>query len=87
MRFPTYADVGERAFGRAGRRAVSIVLYSELFCALVLFIILLGTNLVIALPRAGFTDVEFMCFSAAVRWLSSALCFLSVRVLLAPFFP
>ena len=37
----TYPDIGELAFGVWGRRVVGAFLYSELFCALVLFFILL----------------------------------------------
>ena len=41
MRHPSYPEIGELAFGKCGRRVVSFALFGELFCALVLFIILM----------------------------------------------
>jgi len=42
---PSYPDMGELAFGKCGRRLVGVVLYGELFSALVLFIILLVSGM------------------------------------------
>lgn len=39
--YPSYEDIGERAFGATGRRVVTVALFGELFCALVLFILVL----------------------------------------------
>ena len=72
---PSYPDLGELAFGKCGRRIVGVTLYAELFSALVLFIILIGTNLVIVLPNT-FTDIEFMVFATLVG-VRSHWCFWS----------
>eukprot|EP00750_Incisomonas_marina_P009558 INCI16042.2.p1 GENE.INCI16042.2~~INCI16042.2.p1 ORF type:complete len:623 (+),score=69.95 INCI16042.2:243-2111(+) len=75
MRHPSYPEIGELAFGKCGRRVVSFALFGELFCALVLFIILMGTNLIIVLPDTPLSVVEWMCISAAavlpLCWLRS----------------
>jgi hypothetical protein len=63
----SYPDIGELAFGKCGRAVVGIMLYAELFCVLVLFVILLGTNLQLALPDVGLSDIKFMCIAASVR--------------------
>ncbi|XP_028780483.1 amino acid transporter AVT1I-like [Neltuma alba] len=41
----TYPDIGERAFGRKGKLAVSIAMYSELYLVATGMIILIGDNL------------------------------------------
>eukprot|EP00947_MAST-08B_sp_MAST-8B-sp1_P002573 g2573.t1 len=69
----SYPDVGQAAFGRAGRVLISVILYLELFCVLVLFLILEGTNLQMLLPGANFTTTEFMMITSGallpVCWL------------------
>lgn len=46
----TYPDIGEYAFGTPGRVLVSVLLYLELFCCCVDFLILEGDNLAAVFP-------------------------------------
>jgi vesicular inhibitory amino acid transporter len=48
----SYPDIGQAAFGRVGRVAVSILLYMELFCCCVDFMILEADNLSAVFPHA-----------------------------------
>ncbi|KAF8064553.1 AVT1D [Scenedesmus sp. PABB004] len=49
----SYPDIGQAAFGRGGRLLVAVLLYLELFCCCVDFLILEGDNLAAVFPGAG----------------------------------
>lgn len=50
----TYPDIGERAFGRAGRVLISVFMYVELFLVATGFLILEGDNLHNLIPGMEF---------------------------------
>lgn len=69
----SYEDIGEAAFGPAGRTFITWVLYTELVGTCALFFILEGDHLAILFGDAH-SSAWFMCASAAVMiptlWLA-----------------
>ncbi|XP_044374764.1 amino acid transporter AVT1I-like [Triticum aestivum] len=59
----TYPDVGQLAFGAAGRRTVAVFMYVELYLVAISFLVLEGDNLDKLFPGAG---VELLVASAAL---------------------
>ncbi|KAL3698604.1 hypothetical protein R1sor_012680 [Riccia sorocarpa] len=51
----SYPDIGQAAFGRTGRLLVSVMLYMELYCVAVEFLVMEGDNLASIFPFADFT--------------------------------
>lgn len=64
----TYPDIGQAAFGGAGRMLVSVLLYMELFCCCVDFLILEGDNLSAVFPTAGAAIAGHKLSAKQVSW-------------------
>ena len=60
----TYPDIGEAAFGKRGRLFISVIFFTELFCACCMYLILMGDNLATLFP--GSSSVHFILISACV---------------------
>ncbi|XP_022746793.1 amino acid transporter AVT1C-like [Durio zibethinus] len=69
----TYPDIGQAAFGTAGRIAVSIILYMELYAACVEYIILEADNLSSLFPNAHISLGRFELNSPRLFALMSTL--------------
>lgn len=74
----TYPDIGQAAFGQAGRIFVSVLLYMELFSCCVDFMILEADNLAAVFPDARLSLGAFHLSAKQVRWTIEG-------ALLAPF--
>ncbi|CAM6108029.1 unnamed protein product [Calypogeia fissa] len=72
----TYPDMGQAAFGRKGRLLVSVLLYFELYCVTVEFLILEGDNLASLFPLPSSTIGGFSFTPQQVYIVVSALCML-----------
>ncbi|KAL2633117.1 hypothetical protein R1flu_004596 [Riccia fluitans] len=72
----TYPDIGQAAFGRKGRLLVSVMLYFELYCVTVEFLIMEGDNLANIFPFADFTVGGFVVTAHQFYVVLSALCFM-----------
>lgn len=61
----TYEDIGEAAFGKAGRTFITAILYTELIGTCGLFLILEGDHLAVLFPDS-MSSTAFMMLSAAI---------------------
>ncbi|KAJ7531410.1 hypothetical protein O6H91_14G042600 [Diphasiastrum complanatum] len=75
-RMSSYPDIGDAAFGRAGRLFVSTLLYFELFAVAVEFLILEGDNLARLFPRTKLNIASITIPSHQVFIIVSALAML-----------
>ena len=73
-RLSSYEDIGEAAFGRAGRAFITAVLYTELVGTCALFFILEGDHLALLFSGSGRDSAWFQAASACVMvptlWLA-----------------
>ncbi|KAL3694632.1 hypothetical protein R1sor_008283 [Riccia sorocarpa] len=72
----TYPDIGQAAFGRRGRLLVSVMLYFELYCVTVEYLIMEGDNLANILPFPDFTVGGSVVTAHQFYIVVSALCFM-----------
>ena len=61
----TYSDIGEAAYGLAGRRAVDVVLYVDLVASSALFLVFIATNLESLFPGVGLATERWIAVCAA----------------------
>lgn len=69
----TYPDIGQAAFGRVGRIAISIILYMELYACCVEYIILESDNLSSIFPNAHLTLLGYELDSHLLFALAATL--------------
>ncbi|KAL3694631.1 hypothetical protein R1sor_008282 [Riccia sorocarpa] len=72
----TYPDIGQAAFGRTGRFLVSVMLYSELYCLTVEYLIMEGDNLANLFPFSDFEVAGSIVTDRQFYVAFSALCFM-----------
>ncbi|KAL2633118.1 hypothetical protein R1flu_004597 [Riccia fluitans] len=72
----TYPDIGQAAFGRKGRFVVAVMLFFELYCLTVEFLIMEGDNLANLFPCADFTIGGSIVSDHQFYVVLSALCFM-----------
>ncbi|KAH7426944.1 hypothetical protein KP509_10G023100 [Ceratopteris richardii] len=69
----TYPDIGQAAFGMAGRYLISIILYLELYACCVEFLILEGDNLSALFPNASVTLNSFQLSGTELFTIMTAI--------------
>ncbi|KAK4270346.1 hypothetical protein QN277_023390 [Acacia crassicarpa] len=72
----TYPDIGQAAFGIAGRLGVALFLYMELYCACVELMILMSDNLSSVFPNTHMEIAGINLSTRQVFTIASALCVL-----------
>ncbi|CAO2190910.1 unnamed protein product [Urochloa humidicola] len=84
----SYPDIGQLAFGRAGRKAIGAVMYAELYLVAISFLVLEGDNLdkllpgaAVALPGGGLLRGRQLFILAAAAVILPTTCLRDLSVL------